>query len=56
MIEINDSSNNATNKVISKTKEEREDKEANISSIRWKGCFGNISFDYQILAGVPGVI
>jgi hypothetical protein len=45
MIEINDSSNNPTNKVISKTKEEGEDKEANLLLIRRKGCFGSISFD-----------
>ena len=49
MIEINDSSNNPTNKVISKTKEEGEDKEANLLLIRRKGCFGSITFDWEIM-------
>ena len=48
MIEINDSSNNATNKVISKTKEEGGDKEADLSSIKRKGCFRSINFDCEI--------
>ena len=49
MIEINDSSNNATNKVISKTKEEGGDKEADLSSIKRKGCFRSITFDCEIM-------